>query len=260
MGRTAHTDHVGVATPFYPHDGDGRLLFGKRGERARDERGRWDPGSGQLEPGRSLEANVKAEVREELGADCIVEEHLPPHSAFPEQEGERSHWLVVPFFVRVQPAAVELGEPEKITQVEWRRLGDFPEPLHSGFAETFQRFRGHFEEKLAGRTVTSLKFYEPLPEQILAGEKRTTWRIGDEKGIERGDRLRLLDADDGNAEFARADVVWVKHTTFGALTDEDRRGHESYASEAEMYETYGDYYDIDVGPDTPLKVVRFALD
>ncbi|MFB6242291.1 MAG: hypothetical protein ABEJ36_05845 [Candidatus Nanosalina sp.] len=51
----------------------------------------------------------------------------------------------------------------------------------------------------------------------------------------------------------------MKQTTFGRLTEEDREGHESFESEEEIYQTYSDYYDKEVGPDTELKVVKFRL-
>lgn len=102
-----------------------------------------------------------------------------------------------------------------------------------------------------------LKFAEPLPEKVLSGEKDTTWRIDDEKGITVNDKLSLRYTD--GEEFGRAEVLWVKKTTFGRLTEEDREGHESFESEKEMYETYSGYYDVDVGPETEVKVIKFEL-
>jgi hypothetical protein len=102
-----------------------------------------------------------------------------------------------------------------------------------------------------------LKFSEPLPEKVLEGEKDTTWRIGDEKEISVNDELSLRTVE--GEEFARARVLWVKNTIFGRLTEEDREGHESFDSREEMYRTYSDYYDTEVGPDTKVKVVKFRL-
>lgn len=102
-----------------------------------------------------------------------------------------------------------------------------------------------------------LNFSEPLPEKVLEGGKDTTWRIDDEKDISVNDKLSLRTVD--GEEFAQAEVLWVKNTTFGRLTEEDREGHESFDSEEEMYRTYSDYYDRDVGPDTDVKVVKFRL-
>ncbi|MDY6769074.1 MAG: ASCH domain-containing protein [Candidatus Nanohaloarchaea archaeon] len=105
--------------------------------------------------------------------------------------------------------------------------------------------------------MKSLRFSEPLPALILDGEKDTTWRVDDEKDLSVDDRLSLRDTD--GEEFAQARILWVKETTFGRLTDEDRAGHESFESETEMYETYEEYYGREITAETPVKVVRFKL-
>lgn len=102
-----------------------------------------------------------------------------------------------------------------------------------------------------------LKFYEPLPDMIMSGEKDTTWRIDDEKEITVNDKLSLQDAE--GEEFARARVLWTKMTTFDRLTEEDREGHESFDSREEMLETYSDYYDKKVEGDTEVKVIKFEV-
>ncbi len=105
--------------------------------------------------------------------------------------------------------------------------------------------------------MKSLKFADPLPDLVLSGEKDTTWRVEDEKQIDVNDRLELCDSD--GESFAEATVEWVKRTTFDRLTVEDREGHEPFASEEEMYETYEQYYGREITADTPLKVIKFRL-
>jgi len=41
--------------------------------------------------------------------------------------------------------------------------------------------------------------------------------------------------------------------------DEDFDGHEEFASEEKMYQTYSNYYDKSVTPETTVKVVKFKL-
>ncbi|MFB6242292.1 MAG: hypothetical protein ABEJ36_05850 [Candidatus Nanosalina sp.] len=50
-----------------------------------------------------------------------------------------------------------------------------------------------------------LKFSEPLPEKVLEGEKDTTWRIDDEKGISVNDELSLRTVE--GEEFTQAKVL-----------------------------------------------------
>ena len=141
-------DFVGITTPFYCHDGKGNLLMHKRTTQCRDEHGRWDTGSGKLDFGVSLEENVLREVLEEYGCKGVIDEQLPAHDIFREQDGEKTHWMAVPFFVRVNPDEVKNNEPHKIEQLGWFRINALPEPLHTGFAYTFKRYKSIFEKYL----------------------------------------------------------------------------------------------------------------
>ena len=102
-----------------------------------------------------------------------------------------------------------------------------------------------------------LKFQEQLVKLILEGKKHSTWRINDEKNIIVGDELSLQHKD--GREFAKAQVTWTKETTFGNLTKEDKEGHEQYDSEKEMYAAYSQYYNIQVTPQTRVKIIKFRL-
>ncbi len=102
-----------------------------------------------------------------------------------------------------------------------------------------------------------IKFADPLPNLILGGSKNTTWRINDDKNIIEGDLLSLCHIN-GN-EFSKAQVIEVRETTFGELTDHDKEGHEKFSSNEEMYQTYSRYYTIQVTSKTKLKVIKFKL-
>lgn len=105
--------------------------------------------------------------------------------------------------------------------------------------------------------IKKLKFSEPLPELILNGTKTATWRIDDEKGITKGDRLSLCRKD--GKEFARALVISTKNTTFGKLTEQDKEGHEKFDSDSKMYATLSAYYNAPITEKTQFKIVRFQL-
>ena len=101
------------------------------------------------------------------------------------------------------------------------------------------------------------RFSEPLPSLILKGEKNITWRVHDDKDLSVGEELSLCRMD--YSEFAKAKIIWIKETTFGALTDEDKDGHENFKSLQELYGTYSKYYSMEITPETPLKVIKFGL-
>ncbi|MFB6246282.1 MAG: ASCH domain-containing protein, partial [Candidatus Pacearchaeota archaeon] len=96
-----------------------------------------------------------------------------------------------------------------------------------------------------------------LPEKVLSREKDTTWRIGDDKNLQVDDEISLCHTD--GSEFGKAKILWTKETKFANLTEEDREGHEKFSSEEEMYQKYSGYYNIKVGPETPVKVIKFNL-
>lgn len=112
----------------------------KRSANCRDEQGCWDFGGGKLEFGESLEDGVKREVREEYGCNVVIEEALYPQQLFRElADGTKTHWIYFPHIVRVNPAEVAIGEPEKISEIGWFALSDLPSPLHSAIAPFLER-------------------------------------------------------------------------------------------------------------------------
>lgn len=124
-------DYIGISTPFYCIDGNGKLLMHKRSDKCRDEHGKWDTGSGQLDFGEDPEVGVLREVREEYGCDGKIIFQFPPISVIREQNGVDTHWLALPFIIKVDPKEVKNNEPHKIIELEWFTLDNLPQPLHS---------------------------------------------------------------------------------------------------------------------------------
>lgn len=146
-------DYIGIMTPFYCHDAEGRLLLGKRSKNCRDEHGRWDASSGQLELGLSIRENLLKEIKEEYGCSGEIIEILPAHDIFREQNGKQTHWLAVPAFVRVNHTEVVITEPDKIEEIGWFTLETLPEPLHTGFKQTLERYRQFFEKYIKTQLI-----------------------------------------------------------------------------------------------------------
>lgn len=93
---------------------------------------------------------------------------------------------------------------------------------------------------------------------VLSGEKTSTWRLFDDKDLQKGDELSLLDKSTGE-EFAKATITKVEEKKLGELGDADFVGHEKFESEEKMYETYRSYYGDKVTLDTPVKMIDFEL-
>lgn len=134
-------DYIGVAVTFFCHDGDGLFLMSKRSKNTRDEQGRWENGGGGIEFGESVEDALKREIKEEYGAEIIEREFLGFRDVHREYEGQKTHWLVLDFKVRIDSAEVKIGEPDMIDEVGWFQLDSLPEPLHSQMFSTVERYR-----------------------------------------------------------------------------------------------------------------------
>jgi hypothetical protein len=104
-----------------------------------------------------------------------------------------------------------------------------------------------------------LKFRPSLAALILAGTKTTTWRLFDEKDLKVGDVIDLINKETGEV-FAQAVITKAYEKPLKDLDDADREGHEEFPSDAAMNEAFRAYYPgRDIGPATPVKVVRFVL-
>lgn len=128
-------DYTGVTIVYFCHDGNGRFLMNKRSTNCRDEHGCWDPGGGGLEHGDTIEDTLRKEILEEYCTDVVTYEFLGYRDVHREHEGKRTHWIALDFKVHVDPVKVDNGEPHKFDAVEWFKLEELPEKVHSQFPE-----------------------------------------------------------------------------------------------------------------------------
>jgi len=128
-----------VSCVFVCHDGSGRVLLARRSAGARDEPGVWDCGAGALEFGESFEEAVTREVTEEYVAAPLAIDLLGVRNVV--RTDPASHWVAVIFGVRLAPAEVRIGEPDKFDELGWFALDALPAPLHSQFPATLEIFR-----------------------------------------------------------------------------------------------------------------------
>ena len=147
----AGVDYIGICTPFICHDGQGYFLLQKRSNKTRDEQGVWEGGSGKVELGLTLEQNVLKEVEEEFGVVGEIQGQLPPETLIRENNGTQTHWVMVPYFIQVDREKVRINEPDKIDEIGWFPLDQFPTPLHSGLISVLDRYPeefGRFSKKV----------------------------------------------------------------------------------------------------------------
>ncbi len=107
--------------------------------------------------------------------------------------------------------------------------------------------------------MKQLKFTPKLCEQILSGEKTSTWRLFDDKDLQVGDELNFVNKQTGET-IGKAIVNDLKIKTLSTLEGCDWEGHERYLSEEEMYQTYKKYYGNRVSPDSEVKIIDFSFE
>jgi len=103
-----------------------------------------------------------------------------------------------------------------------------------------------------------MSFRHHFADQIIDGKKNVTWRLYDDKDLQKGDELELIDAETG-ARFAKAVIVDMREKKLGEIDDVDYVGHETYMSNDDMIETYRGYYGPQVDKNTVAKIIQFKL-
>ncbi len=106
--------------------------------------------------------------------------------------------------------------------------------------------------------MKTLKFTPELCAQILAGTKTSTWRLFDDKDLTVGDELTFINKQTLES-FGTGEITQLYTKTLGTLEESDWIGHERFASEEVMYETYRKYYGDKVSPDTEVKIIHFTF-
>ncbi len=104
----------------------------------------------------------------------------------------------------------------------------------------------------------TLKFRKNLVPLVLLKEKNSTWRLLDDKDLQVGDKVDLINWNTVD-KFGEALLTEVKEKKMRDLEEADFEGHEKFESDEEMYKIYRKYYGDFVGPDTLVKIINFKL-
>ncbi len=105
--------------------------------------------------------------------------------------------------------------------------------------------------------MKNLKFRNKFIKDILDGKKIDTWRLFDEKNLQIGDELKLLDYDTKEI-FAKAIISKIQEKKIKDLTEKELKDH-GYESKKYMQEEHKKYYGDNVTSDTLVKIINFKL-
>ena len=140
----AGIDYTGVTVAFFCHDEQGLYLMQKRSQHCRDERGRWEFGGGRLEFGESLEEGLHRELGEEYGCTGTIEQQLPAISHMRSDTDVTTHWITIPYIVRIKHAEAFINEPKSIDEIGWFAINKLPTPLHTACKCELEEFGEYF--------------------------------------------------------------------------------------------------------------------
>jgi hypothetical protein len=103
--------------------------------------------------------------------------------------------------------------------------------------------------------LQKLLFAPPFPNILFTGEKNKTFRVTGGERYKIGEQVAFCYVS--GEEFARARIIDKLRRTFETLTESDWQGHERFASEQEMYQTYSTWQRFQVGPKTELDILVY---
>lgn len=106
--------------------------------------------------------------------------------------------------------------------------------------------------------MKTLKFRKHLVEEIINGRKTATWRLFDDKDLNVGDQLELLNGESGK-KFAEAEITKIREKKLRQIKESDFKGHENYSSPKVMLQRFQEYYGDGVTMDTPIKMIDFRI-
>lgn len=105
--------------------------------------------------------------------------------------------------------------------------------------------------------MKTLKFKPHLVEPIISGAKTITWRLFDDKDLQAGDHLELINFEDGK-KFAEAEIIGIREKKIDDLTDGDLK-ENNYINRDQVIELNKRYYGDGIGAETVAKIIEFKL-
>jgi len=113
--------------------------------------------------------------------------------------------------------------------------------------------------------MKTLKFDHQTAQQIINGEKTSTWRLYDDKQLAVNDDIKIIDKVDPEHSdswqvIGRAKVNEIIEKRLADITPDDMKGHHIFRSSEEMVGHYKKLYGQRVTLETPVKIVIFNFE
>jgi len=113
----AGIDYIGVGMGALIFNNEGKFLLTKRGQKAKNEKGKWEIPGGALEFGETFSQGLKREIKEELGIEIEVGELLQLCDHIIHDESQ--HWVSPTYYCKIISGIPTILEPEKCDEIGW---------------------------------------------------------------------------------------------------------------------------------------------
>lgn len=115
-------DYIGVGIGAVIINEQGQIFLAKRGEEARNEKGKWECPGGAMDFGESFEETITREMKEEFGIEIEVGDPLEPYNDIIKEE--KQHWVAIAFLCKIKSGIPKILEPDKCDAIGWFSLED----------------------------------------------------------------------------------------------------------------------------------------
>jgi mutator protein MutT len=120
-------DYIGVGIGAIIFDDQGRVFMAKRGQKAKNERGKWEFPGGGVEFGETMSDCIKREIFEEYGIMIELTDQLEAiDHLIPD---EKQHWIAVTYLAKIVKGTPKIMEVEKCDEIGWFEIDKLPQPM-----------------------------------------------------------------------------------------------------------------------------------
>jgi mutator protein MutT len=115
-------DYIGVGVGACIVNDQGQIFLALRGQKAKNEKGKWEIPGGSVEFGETLENALKREIFEELGIEIEIVKLLDVCDHILKDEGQ--HWVSPTYICKITKGIPTVKEPEKCDGIGWFSIDD----------------------------------------------------------------------------------------------------------------------------------------
>lgn len=132
-------DFIGVGVGAIIFNNEGKVLIAQRGQKAKNDVGKWEFPGGSVEFAETLENAIKREIKEELDIEIKVIEllHVVDHFLIEKKQ----HWVAPSYIAKLISGVAKINEPEKCSNFKWVNFSQIdPSTLSSPSRSNYKKF------------------------------------------------------------------------------------------------------------------------